>query len=96
MSDYVQLVSTTFIDNKDGAKSHGYRIFDDTGGTYGNGWDAPVVDDAEMLKKVASEHEDETTSNYLEYAYDEGIEVNGTFYSADEVELILAGINPLL
>jgi len=88
MSNTITLVTTKFTNVVDGNETHGYRIYDNYGSTYNNCADNAIIDDMSLLSYVY-ENGCESSHTMLDFAVDDGIHINGTYYEGNEVEIQL-------
>ena len=85
MPNRVTLQATKFKNIPDGKTTQGFRMYDDYNQAYDNTWDAIPEDDGDVLRKVAVESYDEATRAMLAYAKEEGIYINDSWYTAEQV-----------
>ena len=88
MSNRATLVATTFTDIT-GEVSYGFRIYDNEDSAYCNTLESLIRDDAEMLREVSG-IDDDTVDGIIEFTcIVDGLQINGTRYSPDELKKIL-------
>lgn len=99
MSNRVYLIRTKFTDLADNNVSFGWRMFDDFDRTYATNYgdeeiDLMKGDDLGFLVKIAdlsSNSSCQSLSGMIEFAIEHGIDIDGTFYSPEELD---AKFNP--
>lgn len=86
----VCLVRTKFTDLRTGNESFGYRIFDNYDADYGMFTDnhEPADCDKEFLCDI-SNGASEGVGEMIEWAIEHGIDIDGKFYGAKEVQEML-------
>jgi hypothetical protein len=83
----VYIEPTEFTNTRTGSISHGYRIYDDSGSSYVNGWESIPDDDMELLALVMEEG-NEFTDEMLSYVQEHGksLYIGNEEYQWDEIK----------
>lgn len=91
MSNRVTIEPTTFINERSGVITHGFRAHDDYGSTYNNTFDKIVADDLAFLADVMKCKYDNVLDTMIDYLVENqrGIEVGGTWYDWEQIESIV-------
>lgn len=95
MSNQIQLIRTEFIALRTGDRNYGYRIFDDYDMGYGMFADnnRPPDDDIDFLREARCGATD-AVAGLLDAARENGINIDGTFLTADEVLIAFRNKEP--
>ena len=91
MSNSVAITPTIFTNARTQAVTYGYRAYDDYSQTYCNTLESIPDDDLDFLRMVV-ESADEVVSDMLDYVvdYEKTIDIDGTFYTYDEIKMIIS------
>ena len=96
MSNQCHLISTMFVDTKDGSMSHGFRMFSDYAKTYTNCMERSLNDDMALLEAAYVESE---TNSVIEELLDfhatglgDGMFINDTWYDVEQLRAAIKKI----
>jgi len=86
----VTIQPTTFIDQRSGATTYGFRIYDDYDQSYDNTWDAIPDDDMGVLKLVTKSQE-QGVHDALNHCreHERGLFIGDKWYEYGEIKDIL-------
>jgi hypothetical protein len=87
MSSNTTLEATTFEPLR-GAKTYGFRMYDDYSKTYDNNSSSLIVDDMELLEYAIGCGDSEVTG-MIEFLSEneQGMTINGTWYDYEEIKI---------
>ena len=94
MSNQVCIQRTTFVDQPNGEKTYGYRMFDDYESTYNNFYgedflEKPPLDAIAQIKVDGSRAEYDLFSFVVEE--EKGITVDGEYFEWEQIKGLLIG-----
>lgn len=92
MSNTVRIITTKFVNTKDGTESFGFRIFDDYENLYSNLYDERIKDFSplELLKEASDLCADKDSEMLVSVAENEsGVEIDGEYFEWDEIKSVL-------
>jgi hypothetical protein len=88
MSNRVNLVSTKFVNTKQGNATYGFRMYDDEEQEYDNTWSMIPEDDLDVFKKVLEESDNLGVMAMLDFldSNKEGIYIDSNWYEWEQIE----------
>jgi hypothetical protein len=87
MSNHVTIQATRFTNLPQGTETLGFRIYDDYNAAYCNTLESIPENDIELLELILGDYASDDTTDILSYVeeHEKGIEINGNYYSWDEI-----------
>lgn len=90
MSNRAAIVTTKFINVKEGNNSVGFRVYDDYMQTYDNTWEDIPDNDMDVLKRVMGSDDNKIVDLFDSMRENKkGIEIDGTWYDWEEIKDII-------